>query len=65
MILWVKKELVSISLLMWSSGMSVSHSLKCLSNSINQDYSAKSWNRYSHFSNLIHSKKKMFIDLTG
>ena len=27
MIPWVKKELVSISLLMWSSGMSVSDSL--------------------------------------
>ena len=29
-------------------------SLKCLSNFINLYYSAKPWNRYSHFSNFIH-----------
>ena len=32
-------------------------SSKCLSTFINQDYSVKPWNRYSHFSNFIHPKE--------
>ena len=32
-------------------------SLKCLSNFINRDYSAKPWNRYSHFSEFIKPKE--------
>ena len=32
-------------------------SSKCLYNFINQDYSDKSWNHYSHFSNFIHPKE--------
>lgn len=38
-------------------------SLKCFSNFINQDYSAKPWNRHSHFTNFIKPKEKPFVVL--
>ena len=38
-------------------------SLKCLSNFINRDNSAKPWNRYSHFSNSILPKQNFSISL--
>ena len=40
-------------------------SLKCLSNFINSDYSAKPWNRYSHFSDFIKPKKNYSLSLKG
>ena len=36
-------------------------SLKCLSAFINQDYSAKPWNHYSHFSNCINPKENSLL----
>ena len=38
-------------------------SLKCLSNFINKDYSAKPWNRHSHFSNFIKPKENHSLSL--
>ena len=38
-------------------------SLKCLSNFINKDYSAKPWNRHTHFSNFIRPKKNHSLSL--
>ena len=38
-------------------------SLKCLSNFINKDYSAKPWNRHTHFSNFICPKKNHSLSL--
>ena len=38
-------------------------SIKCLSNFISKEYSAKPWNRCSHFSEFIKSKENMAISL--
>ena len=38
-------------------------SLKCLSNFINRDYSAKPWNCHTHFSNFIHPKENHSFSL--
>ena len=37
--------------------------ITCLSNFINKDYSAKPWNRQSHFDNFIKPQKNMSISL--
>ena len=37
--------------------------IKCLTNFINRDYSAKPWNRCSHFENFIKPKKNMSLSL--
>ena len=38
-------------------------SLKCFSNFINRDYSAKPWNRHSHFTNFIKPKQNHSLSL--
>ena len=38
-------------------------SIKCLSNFINQDYSAKPWNRSSHFASFISPKENKSLSL--
>ena len=38
-------------------------SLKCLNNFINKDYSAKPWNRYTHFTNFIRPKRNFSLSL--
>ena len=42
---------------------SITKAITCLSNFINKDYSAKPWNRQSHFDNFIKPRKNMSITL--
>ena len=37
--------------------------LNCMTNFINKDYSAKPWNRYTHFTNFIRPKKFFSLSL--
>ena len=61
-------EMIKLTVVLWlelifANESFVVKALKCLSNFINSENSAKPWNRHGHFSDFIKPKKNMSISL--